>query len=73
MHDWIDLELARQRQDELLREARERRMTRSYGRTPGRELTTRLRSLVRYLQPERNGGLAATEKPAVPIQGCSAD
>jgi hypothetical protein len=73
MYDWIDLELARQRREELLREAHERRMTRVPGRTPSRELTTHLRRLVRYLQPERNGGLATAEKPGVPIQGCSAD
>jgi hypothetical protein len=73
MHDWIDLELARQRRDELLREAHERRMARAARRTPSRELTTRVRHLIRYLQPERNGGLAAAEKPGVPVHGCSAD
>ena len=73
MYDWIDLELARQRREELLREAHERRMTRASGRTPSRELTTPVRRLMRFLQPERNGGLAAAEKPGVPIHGCSAD
>jgi len=73
MHDWIGLELARQRREELLHEAHERRMTRAFGRTPGRELTTPVRRLMRFLQPERNGGLAAAEKPGVPIHGCSAD
>jgi hypothetical protein len=73
MNDWIDLELARQHQEELFREVHERRMTRASGRAPGSELTTRVRRLVRYLQPERNGGLAAAEKPGVPIHGCSAD
>jgi hypothetical protein len=73
MNDWIDLELARQRREELLREARERRMTRASGRTPSRELTTPVRRLIRFLQPDQNGGLAAAEKPGVPIHGCSAD
>jgi hypothetical protein len=73
MHDWIDLELARQRREELLREAHERRMTRASGRTRSRELTTPVRCLMRFLQPGRKGGLAAVEKPGAPIQGCSAD
>jgi hypothetical protein len=73
MHDWIDLELARQRQEELLREAHERRMIRASGRTPSREFMIPIRRLIRFLQPERTGGLAAAEKPGVPIQGCSAD
>jgi hypothetical protein len=73
MYGWIDLELARQHQEELLREAHERRMTRASGRTPSRELTTPVRRLIRLLQPERNGRLAMAEKPGVPIHGCSAD
>ena len=73
MYDWIYLELARQRREELLREAHERRMTRASGRTPSTGLTTRLGRLVRYLQPEQNGGLAVAEKPGVSLHGCSAD
>jgi hypothetical protein len=73
MHDWIDLQLARQRREELLREAHERRITRASVRKPGRELMTPIRRLISSLQPARNGGLAAAEKPGVPIQGCSAD
>ena len=73
MYGWIDLELARQLQEELLREAHERRMTRASGRTPSRELTAPVRRLISLLQPERNGGLAVAEKPGVPIHGCSAD
>jgi hypothetical protein len=73
MYDWIDLELARQHREELLREAHERRMTRASGRTPSRELTTPVRRLIRFLQPGRNGGLAAVEKPGAPIHGCTAD
>jgi len=73
MYGWIDLELARQRQVELLREAHERRMTRFARQTPGRELMIPIRRLLRFLQPAQNGGLAAAEKPGVPIQGCSAD
>lgn len=73
MYDWIDLELAHQRREELLREAHERRMTRASGRTPSRELTTPIRRLLHFLQPERNGGLAASKKTGAPIHGCSAD
>jgi hypothetical protein len=73
MYDWIDLELARQRREELLREAHERRLTRASGWTPGRDLTTPVRRLMRFLQPERSVGLATTEKPGVPIHGCSVD
>jgi hypothetical protein len=73
MNDWIDLQLARQRREELLREAHERRMTRASGRTPSRGLTTPVRRLMRFLQPGHNGGLAAPEKAGVPIHGCSAD
>jgi hypothetical protein len=73
MYDLMDLELARQHQEDLLREAHERRMTRASGRTPSTGLTTRLGRLVRYLQPEQNGGLAAAEKPGVSLHGCSAD
>ena len=73
MNDWIDLQLARQRREELLREAHERRMTRASGRTPSREMTTPVRRLMRFLQPGRNGGLAAPEKAGVPVHGCSAD
>jgi hypothetical protein len=73
MHDWIDLELARQHREELLHEAHERRMSRVSGRTPGRELKSPVRRLIRILQPERTGGLAAIENPGVSIHGCSAD
>jgi hypothetical protein len=73
MYGWIDLELARQHQEELLREAHERRMTRASGRTPSREMTTPVRRLMRFLQPGRNSGLAAPEKAGVPLHGCSAD
>jgi len=73
MYDWIDLELARQRREELLREAHERRMTRASRRTPSRALTTPVRRLMRFLQPGRNGGLAVSEQPGAPIHGCSAD
>jgi len=73
MYDWIDLELTHQRREELLREAHERRMTRTSGWTPSMELTTPVRRLIRFLQPERNGGLAASEKPGAPIHGCSVD
>lgn len=73
MHDWIDLQLARQRREELLREAHERRMARSSVRKPGKVLMTPIHRLIRFLQPARNGGLAAAEKPGVPIHGCSAD
>ena len=73
MYDWIDLELARQRREELLREAHERRMLRAFVRTPSRDLTTPVRRLIRFLQPERSGGLVTAEKPGVPIQGCSAE
>jgi hypothetical protein len=73
MYGWIDLELARQHQEELLREAHEWRMIHAFRRTPSRELTTPVRRLIRFLQPERNGGLAAAEKPGVPIHGCSVD
>jgi hypothetical protein len=73
MYDWIYLELARQRREELLREAHERRLTRASERAPSRELMTTVRRLMRFLQPEQNGGLAAAEKPGVPIHGCSAD
>jgi hypothetical protein len=73
MYDWIDLELARQRREELLREAHERRMTRTAGWTPSRDLTTPVRHLVRFLRPERSVGLATAEKPGGPIHGCSAD
>ena len=73
MYGWIDLELARQHQEELLREAHERRLTRASGRTPSRELTAPVRRLIRLLQPERSGGLTTAEKPGVPIQGCSAE
>ena len=73
MYDWIDLELARQRREELLHEAHERRMTRAVVRAPSRDLTTPVRRLIRFLQPGRNGGLAAVEKPGAPIHGCSAD
>jgi hypothetical protein len=73
MNDWIDLQLARQRREELLREAHERRMTRASGRTPSREMTTPVRRLMRFLQPGRNGVLAAPEKAGVPVHGCSAD
>ena len=73
MYDEIDLELARQRREELLREAHERRIARASGWTPSRDLRTPVRRLVRYLQPERSVGLATTEKPGVPIHGCSVD
>ena len=73
MHDWIDLELARQRREELLHEAHERRVSRASGWTPGRELKTPVRRLMRFLQPERTGGLATVEKQGVPIHECSAD
>ena len=73
MHDWIDLELARQRREELIHEAHERRVSRASGRTPGRELKTPVRRLIRLFQPEQTDGLAAVEKPGVPIHGCSAD
>ena len=73
MYDWIDLELARQHREELLREAHERRMTRASGRTPSRKLTTPARRLIRFLQPGRNVGLAGAEKPGAPIHGCTAD
>lgn len=73
MYDWIDLELARLRRGELLREAHERRMTRASGRTPSRELTTPVRRLIRFLQPGRNGGIASSAQPGVPIHECSAD
>ena len=70
MYDWIDLALARQRQEELLREAHERRKARSSRRTPSRErMTSRVRLLMRSLKPERNGRLATAEKRSVPIQG----
>jgi hypothetical protein len=73
MYDWIELELARQHREELLREAHERRMTRASGRTPSRELTTPVRRLIRFLQPGHNGKLAAVEKPGAPMHGCTAD
>jgi hypothetical protein len=73
MHDWIDLQLARQRREELMREAHDRRLTRASGQTPRKELTTPVRRLMRFLQPQRTGGLAAAEQPGVPIHGCSAD
>jgi hypothetical protein len=74
MYDWIDLELARQRREELLREAHERRVTRAPRHAPGRELTTRVRHLMRLLQPAQNEGIAAAEKPpGIPLHGCSAD
>ena len=73
MYDLMDLELARQHQEDLLREAHERRMTRTSGRTPSTGLTSLLGRLVRYLQPEQNSGLAAAEKPGVSLHGCSAD
>ncbi len=73
MHDWIDLQLARQRREELMREAHERRITRAFGQTSRKELTTPVRRLTRFLQPQRTGGLATTEQPGVPIHGCSAD
>jgi hypothetical protein len=73
MYDWIDLELARQRREELLREAHERRMTHASVRAPSGERTTRVSRLLGILQPVRNGGLAASEKPGAPIHGCCAD
>ena len=73
MHDWIYLQLARQRREELLREAHERRMTRALVRKPGKELMTPIHRLIRFLQPAHKDGLTAAEKPGVPIHGCSAD
>lgn len=73
MHDWIELELARQRREELLHEAHERRMSRVSGGTPVGELKSPVRRLIRILHPERTGGLAAVENPGVSIHGCSAD
>lgn len=68
MHDWIELELARQRREELLREAHERQTARASVRKQSKELTTAARRLIRFLQPERKGAPTAKEKPGIPIQ-----
>lgn len=73
MYEWIDLELARQRREQLLREAHERQLARAAAKTQSREPTTPVLRLISLLQPQQNGVLAATKKPNVPIHGCCTD
>lgn len=75
MYGWIDLELARQRQEELLREAHEGRMAHAAARaveTRGQQ-TALARRLLRSVLSGGNVGVATAEKAGAPVCGCSAD
>jgi len=72
---WIDLELARQRREELLREAHEGRMAHAAARAveTGGQRTALVRRLLRSVWPGDNAGVATAEKAGAPVCGCSAD
>ena len=75
VYEWIDLELARQRREELLREAHEARMAHASARaveTVGQR-TALVRRLLRSVWPGGNAGVATAERPGTPVGGCSAD
>jgi hypothetical protein len=75
VNGWIDLEIARQRREELLREAREWRRMPSPRRTAeasGLRMAPIWR-LLRFLRPEANDGIATPKQPVTPVRGCSAD
>jgi hypothetical protein len=74
VYDWIDIELARQRREELLREAREKRRISAAGRTAesSGELTASILRLLRSMWPGVVP-VAKTERPGAPVHECSAD
>lgn len=75
MNGWIDLELARQRREELLREAHERRMAHAAARVErtGGQRTSFVRRLLRSVWPGGSAGVATAERPGATVCGCSAD
>jgi hypothetical protein len=76
VNGWIDLEMARQRREELLREAREWRRRRPPARRIAEARGVRpapIRRLLRFLRPEADDGIAAPKQPVTPVRGCSAD
>lgn len=75
VYGWIDLELARQRREELLREAHEARRAHAAARAveAGGERTAFVRRLLRSVWPGGNATLATAERSGAPVCGCPAD
>ena len=75
VYGWIDLELARQRREDLLREAHEARMAHAAAQAveAGGERTAFVRRLLRSVWPGGKVGVATAERPGAPVCGCSAD
>lgn len=72
MYGWLDLEMARQHREELLREAHERRRAPAAGwatETDG-ERTAFARRILISVWP---GGVATTKTAGAPVSGCTAD
>ena len=75
VNGWIDLEMARQRREELLREAQERRRgrTAAWAVEAGGERTSLLRQILRSMWPGGDAWVATAERSGAPVCGCSAD
>jgi len=75
VYGWNDLESARQRQEELLREAHEGRMAHAAARAveTGGQQTALVRRLLRSVWSGGNAGVATAEKAGATVSGCSAD
>lgn len=71
----LDLEIARQHREELLREAHEGRIVRTAAHTAGTrgERTAFVRRLLRFVWRGGNARAATAGSPGVPVCECSAD
>jgi hypothetical protein len=71
----LDLEIARQRREELLREADEGRRARAAGwatETSGKRRAF-ARRILSSVRPGASAGVATTKMAGAPVCGCSAD
>lgn len=75
MYGWLDLEMARQRREELLREAHERRRATAAGWATGTggERAAFARRILRSVWPGGNARVATAKTSGAPVCGCSAD